>query len=474
MPAEDAHHVVPNIMLHPEPWQQHILEKRFEMARRVYNATRDEWLKRRRKYLQSPEFHAVKVQDIEDEGERRKAYYAAQTLYGFVKSGSNQKMSTDDRKVLFGNWDDDNPTDMVKHLCAALVETAGGMAIQAVRNFHDGHTGKPGIKYRDNPPPLTASKYISLDVDNATVSISGSKGWSKRLTVSVSRRALAHEKVQRSLGRLRDDPKCTIVRYLKNRSPRYELQVTSQGHAPLSAFTVVKDDLVGVDVGPSAVAVVSGEKAWLGPILDRGFIDRYAKQLRCILRHLDRQRRANNPEKFDGRGRYVGDGEPWTVSNRQLRTYGLTAETYRRLCEERKRQHYELAKKLLGFGNKFIVEDNSYKGWQAGLFGSQVGDFAPATFIDRLEEKARAAGGWVRRVSTWDTYLSSRCHCGRRESKDLGERTHRCECGVRAQRDLYSAFLARYVDEDGNLDESHAQDAWGQLEPAVRSASRVE
>lgn len=41
----DGNHVVPNIVLEPEAWQRHKLEVRFQMAKRVYNRTRDAWLK---------------------------------------------------------------------------------------------------------------------------------------------------------------------------------------------------------------------------------------------------------------------------------------------------------------------------------------------------------------------------------------------------------------------------------------------
>ncbi len=73
----------------------------------------------------------------------------------------------------------------------------------------------------------------------------------------------------------------------------------------------------------------------------------------------------------------------------------------------------------------------------AGLFQSVSGEFKTKT-----------------------TALSQMCHCGNKQKKTLKERWHKCKiCNVTAQRDLYSAFLARFVEND-KLDISQATKAW--------------
>ncbi|MCL4514350.1 MAG: hypothetical protein M1379_01955 [Firmicutes bacterium] len=53
----------------------------------------------------------------------------------------------------------------------------------------------------------------------------------------------------------------------------------------------------------------------------------------------------------------------------------------------------------------------------------------------------------------------------------LSERWHACGCGVYAQRDLYSAFLARFVDEETNLLRAgRAREAWPGADPLLRTA----
>ncbi len=65
----------------------------------------------------------------------------------------------------------------------------------------------------------------------------------------------------------------------------------------------------------------------------------------------------------------------------------------------------------------------------------------------------------------------------RHVKEELSERLHSCECGALAQRDLFSAFLARCAEKDGDqyiLDTSKARTAWLGAEPLMRQVvSRI-
>ncbi|MDJ0716188.1 MAG: hypothetical protein QNJ54_18490 [Prochloraceae cyanobacterium] len=60
-------------------------------------------------------------------------------------------------------------------------------------------------------------------------------------------------------------------------------------------------------------------------------------------------------------------------------------------------------------------------------------------------------------------------YSGAREKKPLSQRVHSCNCGVISQRDLYSAYLARFVD-DNRLQADLAQKAWSGAELLLRTA----
>jgi hypothetical protein len=138
-------------------------------------------------------------------------------------------------------------------------------------------------------------------------------------------------------------------------------------------------------------------------------------------------------------------------------------------------------------GDTFKLEKISYKAWQK-MFGKSVGNRAPGMFVGHLKRKAESAGGneseatsgppFFRRgvgglaheFPTQTTALSQNCQCGRKVKKRLSERDHKCECGIVAQRDLYSAFLARFVDENNLLQADLAKLAWSGAEPFLWAA----
>jgi len=94
------------------------------------------------------------------------------------------------------------------------------------------------------------------------------------------------------------------------------------------------------------------------------------------------------------------------------------------------------------------------------LYGRSVQKRAPGLFLEKLRYKAANAGGTVIEFATRSTALSQTCQCGNRQKKQLKERWHNCHhCGIHVQRDLYSAYLARFVNEN-RLDTIQASEAW--------------
>ena len=130
--------------------------------------------------------------------------------------------------------------------------------------------------------------------------------------------------------------------------------------------------------------------------------------------------------------------------------------------------HGNLVNTIISKGVFIRTEKLSYKKLQQD-FGRSVGFRAPGMFVSLLRRKAESAGGTVEEFSTYRTKLSQTCHCGKQTKKKLSERWHQCSCGVYAQRDLYSAHLARHVEEN-HLDTSQALKAWTAAEPLLEHA----
>ena len=214
--------------------------------------------------------------------------------------------------------------------------------------------------------------------------------------------------------------------------------------------------------------MVAEQQALLQPFCPEVAPD--AKALRRLERHLDRQRRANNPANYDERGRVKKGTKRWKVSTRQRTVQARRREVYRKLAATRKRSHGQLAHRVLALGSAFQLEHLAYRAWQR-TYGTSVQLCAPGMFVERLSRLAASAGGTIVPINAWRARLSQTCHCGRIKKKARSERWHACAYGTSAQRDLFSAYLARFVDPDTSLlSASHAQAAWPGWEPTLQAA----
>jgi putative transposase len=226
--------------------------------------------------------------------------------------------------------------------------------------------------------------------------------------------------------------------------------------------------IVGLDLGPSTIAVVAQQAALLQPFCPEVASD--AQALRRLERKLDRQRRANNPANYDDKGRVKPGKKRWHVSKRQRTVQARRREVYRKLVATRKRSHGQLAHRVLALGETFQLERLSYRAWHR-RYGRSVQLCAPGMFIERLSRLAVSAGRTIVAINPWRARLSQTCHCGHVAAKRLSQRWHVCSCGAEAQRDLFSAHLARFVHPATSLlDAGQAHAAWPGVEPLLQAA----
>ena len=216
-------------------------------------------------------------------------------------------------------------------------------------------------------------------------------------------------------------------------------------------------DVIGLDLGPSTLAIVPREgEARLVPLCEE--LRPNARKKRRLERKLDRQRRANNPQNYDEKGRVKKHGKgrlTWKNSKGYLVTRRRLAQQERKLAAHRKSLHGRLVNEIIRIGNDIRIEKVSYKGWQK-QFGKSVGLRAPGMFIEYLRRTVAKTGGTLQEFPTRTTKLSQYCHgCRTCVKKPLAQRIHDCPCGIGPiQRDLYSAFLAAYLDPPDYLPSS--------------------
>ncbi len=231
---------------------------------------------------------------------------------------------------------------------------------------------------------------------------------------------------------------------------------------------------VGLDLGPSTVAYVAVDSGTAGLELFCDALEERQNKIRLLQRKDDRQRRSNNPNSYDDKGRAVKGKRPSVKSRRQRITEAKISEEQRRQAAHRKSLHGQLANQIIPLGDTFKIEKISYQ-WFQKNFGRSVGKRAPGMFVEMLRRKAASAdGATLYEFGTRTTKLSQTCLCGRVKKKKLSKRWHSCECGVSAQRDLFSAYLACFVETTADnkdvLETDQALVAWSGSDPALQSA----
>lgn len=243
---------------------------------------------------------------------------------------------------------------------------------------------------------------------------------------------------------------------------RWFVQLAQEGLAPLK-YQTIDGGLVGLDVGPSTVAVYSEQGAGLAPLAPE--VAQPWALSRRLQRSMDRSRRSTNPQCFNTNGTWKRGAKVEVRSKRYEQLRQALAETERVLEARRKRSHGTLANRILACGNVLQGEKLSYTAFQKS-FGRSTKVRAPGSLMALLRRKAERAGGELRELDTWSLKLSQYDHTTNTcTKKALSERWHVLGDGSGVvQRDMYSAFLAAVADQSA-IHSSRALAAW----PAAQS-----
>ncbi len=262
-----------------------------------------------------------------------------------------------------------------------------------------------------------------------------------------------------------------ILRRMIRGEERWYVQVTYAGEPLWQDKHAIGDQVLGLDLGPSALAVV-----WDGGATTlrfcAGLEHDYAK-IRRMQRYLDRSRRATNPQCFNPDGTWK-KGMRFVPSQRYLQAKTELTELYRAYAARRKNMLGQLVHDLIPIGATIKTEDLTYSAW-ARHWGKSIGRSGVGMFVQLLRQKCAQAGGELLEFSTRETKFSQFCHqCGSYTKKPLSLRIHHCPCGIGpVDRDLYSAFLARwYTADDGPLEMAQCRKAWASTFNCLQSVSR--
>ena len=456
------------VPLQVNPQQAKHLRAHFEAARCLYNALLGEAMKRLKQMRNDPRWHEARALPKTKKQERQTRFSALRKVYGFSEYALHAYATR-----VRASWIADHiDSNTAQKLATRAYQAANRVCLGQARKvrFKSHQRGLDSVEGKSN---TTGLRFVLQKPEE------GRAGWfvwgSLRLAAlldwndPVVKHGLDHRiKYVRLIRRRASSPS---AKGADSEGYRYYAQVVLEGVPYQKPKHQVGSQTVGLDLGPSTIAIVPQEgEARLLPFCGELKADKRKK--RRLERKLDRQRRANNPQNYDHKGRIKKGSKRWHDSRGYLATRRRLASQERRLAAHRKSLHGRLVHEIVGVGKTISVEKISYKAWQK-QYGKSVGMHAPGMFFEWLKRTVARTGGTLHDIPTRSTKLSQYCHgCGTYTKKSLSERWHACPCGIGpVQRDLYSAFLAAHL-QPGTTVPSVAHDEWESAETRFAGSHR--
>ena len=265
---------------------------------------------------------------------------------------------------------------------------------------------------------------------------------------------------------------CRIVRKFVHNKNRYYVQIVFKGNPPVKVdmgtgeikHTIGTGD-VGIDIGTSTIAISSESDVKILELADK--VQNIDNQKRLLLRKMDRSKRATNSNNFNEDGTIKKQGNKkvtWNKSNHYIKYQNQLKELYRKQADVRKYQHECLANYIISLGNNIFVEQMNFSGLQKRVknteknnkgkfkrkkrFGKSITNRAPAMLMTIINRKLKYFDTMLFEINTYKAKASQFNHFdGTYKKKSLSQRWNDFD-GIKIQRDIYSAFLIMNINND--------------------------
>lgn len=429
--------------LNAEDYQKSILDKRFDIARFIYNACLGELYKRYNHMTQSKVHQQIiKLKKGKD---RNKQFSEINKKHGLTEYSLHTYVKAMQRHF----------KDNIDSFTAQKIATRCFKAFQLLM-FHkskkvcfkrfgelnslEGKSNKTGIRFKENQ--------LSWNGLILPVVIKEKDEYAQMALLS---------KIKYS----------RILRKLIRGKYKYYIQLTLDGVPPVKINKKtgeIKNHIgrgtVGLDIGIQTIAISSEKEVTLLELAPE--VNNIEIGKKILLRKLDRQLRANNPNKFNINGTIKkANGEKWIRSNNYIKTLNQLKELQRKQADIRKQSHHRLCNYILSLGDKVLVEKMSFKGLQSKAkettvnkrgkynskkrFGKSLANKAPSMLLTLLDNKLKHHGEELLKINTQKVKASQYNHLEDKYiKKNLSERWNNFD-GYKIQRDLYSAFIIQNV-----------------------------
>lgn len=472
-----------------EKWQSDHLEKRFEIARQLYNTLVHAELKRIHRIERMPEYREIE-RLIEATTDKKEKWALKNQKKQFLrKNGINRNTFTTDMKRLYKHFNDNIGSNVAQHGIVSQVLTAFEKVyienqsgevhfkkpgdLRSVQGYSQKESGGKEIMFRngkiiwtqqENDDRKKSPKYQQR---KKRQNYKGVKGIAREFPVVFSKNnPYEAEMLTKHVKFVR------ILRKDGKTKPHWYAQLVLEGKPAIKRDPAsgapkhpVGHGAVGIDIGTRTLAYSADSKVDLIELADR--VQNIEQEKLLLQRKLDRSRRATNPENYKPDGT-IKKGVKLTrnKSKRYRKIQHQLAMLQHRQADIRKRQHNELANYLLTLGDCFFVEDMDYRALtrkakkteisektgrykRKKRFGKSIANKAPSMLIALLDQKCKSLNlEGVKKVDTAVKASQYNHQTGECTAKELKERWNIMPDGEKIQRDLYSAFLLQHCRRD--------------------------
>ena len=447
--------------LKTELYQEDILNKRFEIGRKIYNSLVTVTQKRYKEMVKTQIYRSIKeelkliYQSKDKINLKRKTELCKQLNEMYKQYKLNEYSFHTDvknmQKHFKNNIDSFTAQKIATNLWKAYDKLLFGKGeyIHYKRydtfNSFEGKTNSTGIRFKENKLIWNGLNIpVIIDYKNPYES-----------------QALENEIAY-----------CRVVRKFVRNKYKFYLQIVFKGIAPIKInkqtgeikHTLGNGD-VGIDIGTRTIAYSSKTDVKIYELADR--VTNIEKQKRILLRKLDRSRRACNPNNYNEDGTIKKQGNKkvtWVKSNHYIKIQNQLKELYRKQADIRKLQHEILANEILEQGDNIYVETMNFVGLQKRSnqttvnekgrcnkkkrFGKSLANKAPSMLLSIIDRKLKYHGKQLIKIDTWSVKASQYNHFDETcKKKKLSNRWNNFD-GIKVQRDMYSAFLIMNVNPD--------------------------
>ncbi len=444
-----------------DSWQQRQLLSRLQAARQLYNACLNEAMARMNLVRNSKAYQLAKQIDRQSKKARSDAFSAARQAYRYsdydiqayatIVSNRSKWIA----QLIDSNTQQTLATRAFRSSLIVLFNRAKNVRYKVPSRFKsiEGKTVKQGVRWKDNQLVWGFLKLLPIIDKNNPV-------------------------IQHGLN--------SPVKYVRllwrelNGKRRWYVQLVNEGMPYQKEKNYVADGVIGLDLNISNIAALGDNKAGLLPFADK--VPTYERDIKALQRQLQRSQRCSNPENYEpdfssrlGRKSVVKKGKSKKGKRqwKKSKTYSSIArkkrELERRKSAYAKSQNRRIVNEILRHGKHIKTENVSVRSWQK-RYGKAISAKSPGFVQSELARKAERAGGSFIKFYTQKTALSQTHLTGERIKKKLSERVHFEQTGFVMHRDLFSAYLGRFVNEEGVLLLYLAVEQWERSEPILHEA----